>query len=214
MKRMLQLLLLFVLMVFVSGCSNKNSKMSGNNSALDKVIQEQMNRVDNSLNEETQNASEDNMEKENTIANDENVIGNINVNEEDTGQDTGISEGEIDYDLTIMSSSMVYALVYQLMINPDAYIGKTIKMSGNYCAIYYEPADKYYHYVIIQDAAACCTQGLEFVWGDGSHVYPEEYPEDETEVEVTGIFETYMEDGDNFLYCRLKDASFQVASDN
>ena len=40
------------------------------------------------------------------------------------------------------------------------------------------------HYSIIKDALACCSQGLEFVWGDVSHVYPDEYPKDETEMQV------------------------------
>ena len=40
---------------------------------------------------------------------------------------------------------------------------------------------------------ACCAQGLEFVWGDGSHKYPDEYPAEDTEIEVQGTFETYKE---------------------
>ena len=33
---------------------------------------------------------------------------------------------------------------------------------------------------------ACCAQGLEFVWGDGSHKYPDEYPAEDAEIEVQG----------------------------
>ena len=40
---------------------------------------------------------------------------------------------------------------------------------------------------------ACCAQGLEFVWGDGSHKYPDEYPAEDTEIEVQGTFKTYKE---------------------
>ena len=60
---------------------------------------------------------------------------------------------------------------------------------------------------MIQDATACCAQGMEFVWGDGSHVYPDEYPEEDAEVIVEGTFETYTEERDENLYCRLKDAT-------
>ena len=68
---------------------------------------------------------------------------------------------------------------------------------------------KYYFYCVIQDATACCAQGMEFVWGDGTHIYPEEYPEDNAEIVVEGIFETYREEGEDNLYCRLSDATLQ-----
>lgn len=72
----------------------------------------------------------------------------------------------------------------------------------------YEPTQKYYFYCVIQDATACCAQGLEFVWDDGTHVYPDEYPEDNAEVIIEGTFETYREE-DASLYCRLADATLE-----
>ena len=50
-----------------------------------------------------------------------------------------------------------------------------------------------------------CTENT-----DGSHAYPDEYLEDNAQVEVTGIFETYTEEGDSNRYCRLKDAVLVV----
>ena len=61
----------------------------------------------------------------------------------------------VDYDLTQMSSDMVYATVYQLMVKPD------------------------------------------------------EYPEDNAKVIIEGTFETYREEGDASLYCRLADATLE-----
>lgn len=122
-------------------------------------------------------------------------------NIEETEENQGV-----DVDLTQMGSDMVYATVYQMMIDPESYVGKTVRMRGSYYATWYEQTMKYYHYVIISDATACCSQGMEFVWDDGNHKYPEEYPAAETEVEVTGVFEMYREEGDTNLYCRLKDA--------
>ena len=46
-------------------------------------------------------------------------------------------------------------------------------------------------------------KGWSLSGGDGTHVYPDEYPKDETEVEVTGTFETYKESGDDMLYGHL-----------
>lgn len=109
-----------------------------------------------------------------------------------------------------MNKDMVYATVYQLMVEPDKYIGKTLCIDGLYYTGQNEKTGTYYHYNIIKDALACCSQGLEFVCGDGSHVYPDEYPKDETEIEVKGTFETYKEPGDDTLYCHLVNSEMQV----
>ncbi|MDO5146622.1 MAG: hypothetical protein Q4D60_06440 [Eubacteriales bacterium] len=116
---------------------------------------------------------------------------------------------EVDYDLTAMNSDMVYATVYQMMSDPDRYIGKTFCMEGIYYTSYYDNTDTRYHFCVIEDAAACCSQGLEFVWGDGSHIYPEEYPKEGGRVKVEGTFATYREEGDENLYCRLENASLE-----
>lgn len=134
-------------------------------------------------------------------------------------EDTGISDTQqektyaadgVDYDLTDMDGDMVYAMVYQMMIDPDTYTGKTFRIRGQYSVVYDKHTKQYYHYCIIKDALACCAQGLEFVWGDGSHVYPDEYPKEEQEIEVKGTFETYREPDDENLYCRLADATMQM----
>ena len=129
-----------------------------------------------------------------------------NALEEVEQETVGEDKEDVDYDLSKMGSDMVYATVYQMMVDPITYEGKTVRVSGNYYGGWYEPTAQYYFYVIIEDAMACCSQGLEFIWEDGSHVYPDEYPADGSEVEVTGIFETYQEEGDQTIYCRLKDA--------
>lgn len=104
----------------------------------------------------------------------------------------------IDIDLTDMSGTMVYAEVYNMMVYPEEYIGKTVKIKGPYYAAYLEDRDAYYHYIIITDALACCESGIEIVWDNREHVYPDEYPADMTEIEVVGVFNTYEEDG--YLY--------------
>ena len=110
----------------------------------------------------------------------------------------------VDVDLTKLSSTMVYSEVYHLIYNPDDYIGKTVKMEGQFA--YYENPDTkdQYFACMIADAMACCSQGLEFVLA-GEHTYPDDYPEPDTEITVTGTLEMYEEDG--FQYCRLVDAA-------
>lgn len=110
----------------------------------------------------------------------------------------------VDVDLTRLSSTMVYSEVYNMMYAPDDYIGKTIKMTGQF--VYYEDPDTKARYFtcIIGDAMACCSQGLEFVM-EGDLAYPDDYPELGAEITVTGTFEVYTENG--FQYCRLVDAT-------
>lgn len=115
------------------------------------------------------------------------------------------SESDVDVDLTVLSPIMVYSEVYNMMAAPEKYIEKTVRINGPFVGMYYEPTDKNYFYVIIEDATACCTQGMEFVLA-GDFIYPDDYPEENEYVTVTGIFETYTEEGDENIYTRLRDA--------
>ncbi len=105
----------------------------------------------------------------------------------------------VDVDLTALSSTMVYAEVYNMMVNPADYLGKVVKMRGAYYASYYDVTQEYYHYVIVKDATACCQQGLEFIW-NGRHRFPEDYPADYTEVEMQGVFGSYEELSQTYYY--------------
>lgn len=150
---------------------------------------------------------------------------NVNNNSTDkTGQSSAVSQARqtekvpekssaeadqssagIDVDLTKLSSTMVYSEVYNMMNTSDNYIGKTVKMNGQF-SYYEDPNSKAQYFAcIIADATACCSQGLEFTL-TGEHTYPEDYPELGSEITVTGTFETYEEDGNR--YCRLANATF------
>lgn len=138
--------------------------------------------------------------------------GNANVNEptvtetpsaQEASGKTIVSEGDIDVDLTQLSSTMVYSEVYNMMVTPNDYVGKTVKMKGQF-TIYEDPeTNAIYYAVVIADTAACCSQGLEFVW-KGEHSYPDDYPELGDEITVIGEFQLYEEEGNS--YCHLVDA--------
>lgn len=113
----------------------------------------------------------------------------------------------IDYDLTNMGSDMVYATVYLLMTQPEDFEGKKFKMKGQYLSAFFEPTKKYYNYCFISDAAGCCSQGIEFATKKKLK-YPKDFPKDETDIEVVGVFESYTEEGK--LYCHLKDSEMIV----
>ena len=109
----------------------------------------------------------------------------------------------VDLDLTQISGTVVYSQVYDMMMNPNSYLGQKIKMKGNF-SYFQDPETKQeYFATIIADATACCAQGIEFVW-KGNHAYPQDYPPLDTEITVTGTFSTYNEGG--YMYVQLVDA--------
>lgn len=117
----------------------------------------------------------------------------------------------LDIDLTALSGIMVYSEVNSMISFPDNYIGKTVKMQGQF-NIYQVTdengafiPDKMFFACMIADATACCAQGLEFALA-GEPVYPDDYPELGAEITVVGTFEWYEEDG--CRYYRLGNASF------
>ena len=107
----------------------------------------------------------------------------------------------VDVDLTKMSSTMVYSEVLNMQQHPDDYMGKIVRMKGPFNVT--ELDDNRCFACVIKDAAACCSTGIEFVWA-GEHSYPEDYPEVNTEITVTGTFNVYSEG--NSKYLQLKDA--------
>ena len=108
---------------------------------------------------------------------------------------TQTSADGVDVDLTVLSSTMVYSEVYNMLLfTPDSYLGKTVKMMGQFS--YYEDTTtgNRYFACIIADATACCAQGMEFVL-EGDYTYPDDCPELGAEITVIGEFQSYEENG-------------------
>ena len=116
------------------------------------------------------------------------------------------AERTVDLDLSALSGTVVYSQVYNMVMQPDQYLGQTVRVRGNFSYFQDPITMKEYFAVIIADAAACCAQGIEFVWR-GEHRYPDDYPPLETEMTVTGEFGTYEENG--FTYLQLRNADVQ-----
>ena len=107
----------------------------------------------------------------------------------------------IDIDLTAMSASMVYAQVYDMVTHPEEYLGKTVKMAGQFSV--YQGDLRNYYACVIADATACCAQGMEFVPAKAL-AYPDDFPTLDAYITVIGTFDTYREE--NYEFCQLIDA--------
>lgn len=198
MKTLKTAVLWILYILLITGCSSpdKNTKTTSNTT----------NPVNQIINEQIGN-TQDNAQPD-TASETESASDNLSL--ENNTDSTLTSTDNIDYDLTQMSSDMVYATIYQIMTTPGQYEGKTFRIEGTFYPSYYEATQTYYFYCIIQDATACCAQGLEFVWEDGSHNYPEDYPTENSEILVDGTFESYQDEGDDNVYCRLSNAKMTV----
>ena len=115
----------------------------------------------------------------------------------------------VDVDLTTLSSTMVYAEVFNMMMSPDDYIGRTIRMTGIF-TVYQDPETKQvYCGVIVEDATACCAQGFDLVMPE-ERSYPQDYPAPESEITVVGTLQadrTLEEHG--IIFLRLEDVTFE-----
>ena len=114
-----------------------------------------------------------------------------------------LAENNFDIDLTTLSPSMVYGQVYDMVYTSDNYVDKTVKMKGPFSYFLDPQTNQEYFAVLISDATACCSQGIEFVL-DGDYKYPDDYPEIGTEITVCGNFNYYKEGANT--YCQLTEA--------
>lgn len=106
-------------------------------------------------------------------------------------------------DLTKLSSTMVYAEVFNMLSAPDSYVGKTVRMNGTAVCLTNPETNQLYYACIIADATGCCAQGLEYVLTEGEH-----YPELDSNITVTGTFALYYENG--YQSFHLVDAQLEV----
>ncbi|MCR4706075.1 MAG: hypothetical protein K5641_08435 [Lachnospiraceae bacterium] len=204
-KYLLSVLLIFALVMGCAGCAGTQSENAKGAKTVDEVfanVDEARAPVD-----ETPGTSETEAD---ILTETEMPDGYAVQSSEQSLEDAmkSATEGEM-IDLTDMGSDMVYATVFQMMREPSTYEGKKVRMEGVFSAAHFDETDSDYYFVIIADAMACCQQGMEFVWGDGSKKRAD-YPEEGTDVLVEGTFETYREAGDDTLYCHIKDASMKI----
>lgn len=114
---------------------------------------------------------------------------------------------KVDLDLTKMSATMIYSTIFDMLIMPEDYVDKNIKLSG-WFETYTDPqTGEMYYAVVVPDATACCQQGLEFVW-KGNHTYPDDFPKPGQNITVTGIYKMIENDGISYNYLEVINLEF------
>ncbi len=205
MKKVLSLAICLLLTLSLAACGNNsqtagrtNNQQQGVNDVLEAGMAEADKANDDSVAQSATTDIYDEAARQNGL--NENAPAPVTDNPTDVALSS--TEG-IDIDLTTLSSTMVYSEVYNMMANPEDYAGKVIKMNGLAASYHDEASGNYYFACIIKDATACCAQGIEYVLTD-EYICPDDYPGDNEDITVIGIFDTYME-GD-YMYCTLREA--------
>lgn len=116
---------------------------------------------------------------------------------------SNVNEGE-NIDLTKLNATMLYARLVNIYDDPESYIGKTIKMQGQFSIATSNSTNQNYYYATIYDEVMCCQAGVEFIWDENSHKYPDEYPSEGEQIEIEGVFSSYEEEGETFHYLNIK----------
>ena len=178
MKRLLCLLLAALTVLGLGACGEKSGAPAGETTFPTTASEEQTLPLETGAMEQTETAPS-----------------------KDTGESTFV-------DLTALSSTMVYAEVFAMMSSPEDYVGKTVKMQGIFSKGQLYAAGSLndggtVFACIVQDATACCAQGIPFELA-GDHTYPQDYPELGDTITVVGTFEIHEQEGMKF--CRLRDA--------
>lgn len=79
---------------------------------------------------------------------------------------------DVELDLSKMKADLAYAFIFQIIVEPEKYEGKTIRMTGTFEIFYDNEPYGRHDYCIITDVLACCAQGLEFESAKVSGVEP------------------------------------------
>ena len=192
MKKILACIICLTLAFGVTACGKASDKDSNGDT---KIISDAKNKQENSKSDTKKEVSKKEVNKKE-------VAGDAGKGKSSKSK-SKTNSNKIDVDLNNLNANVVYSQVYLMMTEPDKFIGKRIRMSGQfnvYAAQEGNPSGvTEYYAIIIADAQACCQQGIEFVWP--GHTYPEGFPEVKSNASVTGIFEVYEENGKK--YCRL-----------
>ena len=104
---------------------------------------------------------------------------------------------KIDFDLSNMNYNMISSITFEMLIEPEKYADKTVKISGQFYTEV-EEAIRYYS-VIIWDATLCCPAGMDFIPPD-TMTFPDDFPPEETTITVTGTLHENTEDGNLLFY--------------
>lgn len=113
------------------------------------------------------------------------------------------TDSDADIDLSGFSDSMTYSEIVNILAEPDGYVGKTIRMTGEFATTVDEDDGIRYFGCVNTDITECCTSLMEFYLKDG-YKYPDDFPAEGEEITIQGTF--HLKKDGQIQYCDLIDA--------
>lgn len=105
----------------------------------------------------------------------------------------------VDLDMTLLSNTMAFSLLNQIMYDSNNYVDTTMKIKGLYLNQYLIDYDQYIHYIVLPDDSNCCQGYIEIKLPDGVN-----WPEVGEEIMVVGEFIVVLqEEGFTPLYIQV-----------
>ena len=112
-------------------------------------------------------------------------------------QEQIVTVPKVDYDLSNMNYNMLSTITFEMLIEPEKYNNKTVKICGQF---YTEVEENVRYYsAITWDATLCCPAGMDFIPPAGMK-FPEDFPTEESQITVTGTLHENPEDGNLLFY--------------
>jgi len=106
----------------------------------------------------------------------------------------------VDVDLTALSATVLAAEMVNIYTNKDDYIGKVVRVRGEYNNLFIDYTGRFHHFVLTVKGDSCCPdEGLEFEW-TGDHIFPDDYPTLGATIEVEGVLSTYEAFGSQMVF--------------
>ncbi|NLG57997.1 MAG: hypothetical protein GX540_06265 [Clostridiales bacterium] len=108
----------------------------------------------------------------------------------------------VQMDIAGLSDTMAYAQMFNVINSPKEYVGTSVRVKGTYVPIPGPTREGlYYHFLVVADITACCEVGVEFFLED--HRYPEDYPAQYAQVELTGVFDLATVSGQQYICLKV-----------
>lgn len=104
---------------------------------------------------------------------------------EDLAEEPGTED--VYLDLSPLNSTMTVAELFNMAAEPDEYVGKTIRLKGTFVLGEDEDGSVIYG-CLNTDATQCCTVVVQIIPKE-QYRYPDDFPEEEEEIIVEGVFD-------------------------
>lgn len=201
MKKIVLFLMLFMIMaVLFVGCNKESDET---NTHEEMIIQGEFFTFSNAESENIQvNTDEEeiNNENENMLFDEEENLPHISgENFENINpiiRLVGSAENippplfDVDVDFTTFSGDEFDDEYSNIIFwHTEDYIGKTMRIIGSYYGFFDNNTDRHYHFIFLEDSMGCCVRQFEFNFSEGNE--PDEFPEESTIIDLTGVFGEY-----------------------